>query len=104
LQIVASTKTYLKSESALNTLKRLSQTPDSVQRRNREGTVRQFPSSGGRSRQGEAPRASRRMASGNKRLFAPLRPRSPGLPGTKGSMIAHCLSVKVSQLKIASRF
>ena len=71
LQIVASTNTYSKSGSALNALKTLSQTPPIAQRLNRECTVRQLPSSGGRSRHGAAPRASQRIASRNSRLSAP---------------------------------
>lgn len=104
LQIVASTRTYSKSGSVLNVLKRLSQTPASVQRRNRQCAVRQLPSSGGRSRQGDAVRASQRIASTNSRLSAAVRPRSPCLPGTSGSIRAYCASVRHRLLKIASVF
>ena len=102
LQIVALIRTYSKSGSWLNALKRFSQTPASVHLRNREWNVRQFPNSGGRSRHGLAPRASQRMASATSLLSVPLRPRSPTLPGTRGSMIAHWASVGVRLLKIAS--
>ena len=104
LQMVASTRTYSKSGSLLNALKRLSQTPACVQRRNRQWAVRQLPSSGGKSRQGDAVRASQRTASTNSRLSAAVRPRSPFLPGTSGSIHAHCASVRVRLLKIASVF
>lgn len=53
LQIVASISTYSKSGSRDKTLKRLQNTPASVQRRKRQCTVRQLPSSGGRSHQPE---------------------------------------------------
>jgi len=33
-----------------------------------------------------------------------VRPRSPRLPGTSGSIRAHCASVRVRLLKIASVF
>ena len=92
------------SGSLLNALKRLSQTPACVQRRNRQWAVRQLPSSGGKSRQGDAVRASQRTASTNSRLSAAVRPRSPFLPGTSGSIHAHCASVRVRLLKIASVF
>jgi hypothetical protein len=104
LPMVASTRIYSKSGSALNVLKRLSQTPDSVQRRNRQCAVRQLPGSGGRSRQGEAVRASHRTASTKSRVSVPVRPRSPFLPGTSGSIRAHCVSLEVRLLKIASVF
>ncbi len=104
LQMVASTKTYSKSGSALKVLKKLSQTPDSVQRRNRQCAVRQLPGTGGRSRHGEAVRANQRIASRKSRLSDPVRPRSPFLPGTSGSIRAHCASLKVRLLNIASVF
>ena len=39
-----------------------------------------------------------------RQLSVPVLPRSPCLPGTKGAMIAHCLSVKTRLLRIAARF
>ena len=104
LQIVASTRTYSKSGVALKALKRLSQTPECVQRRNRQCAVRQLPSSGGRSRHGDAVLASQRIASMKSRLSVAVRPRSPFFPGTSGSIRAHCASLKVRLLKIASVF
>lgn len=74
LEMVASISTYSKSGSVLNSLKRRPHTPARDQRRNRVQTLFQCPSSGGRSRQGEAPRASHSTASMNSRLSAPLRP------------------------------
>ncbi len=104
LQMVASIRTYSKSGSALNALKRLSQMPACVHRRNRQCAVRQLPSSGGRSRQGEAVRANHRIASRKSLLSVAVRPRSPFLPGTSGSICAHCASVRVRLLKITSVF
>ena len=104
LQIVASTNTYSKSGSCDKALKRLSHIPASVQRRNRQCTVRQFPSCSGKSRQGDAVRASHRTASTKRRLSVPVRPRSPFLPETSGSIRAHCASLNVRLLKIASVF
>ena len=102
--MVASMSTSSKSGASFNALKRLSQTPARDQRRKRVQTDFQCPGSGGRSRQGVAPRASQRQASTNRRLSAPLRPRSPALPGTNGSIRARCASVRVRLLKIASVF
>ena len=104
LQIVASTRTYSKSGSPLKALKRLSQIPVWVQRRKRQCAVRQLPSSGGRSRQGDAVRASHRIASRKSRLSVAVRPGSPFLPGRRDSIRAHCASVRVRLLKIASVF
>ena len=92
LQMVASTSTYPKPRSARNALKRRAQTPAIVLCRNREGSVRQLPGSGGKSRHGLAPRASHKIASRNNRLSVPVLPRSTCLRGTKGAMIAYCLS------------
>lgn len=95
LQILASTSMNSNSGSRFNALKGLSHRPGSVQRRNRECTVRQLPGAAGRLRQEDALRASQRIASGNKRLSALPRPRSPFQPGTRGSMITRCLSKPV---------
>lgn len=103
-EIVASISTYSKSGSSAKVLKRLSQTPDSTHRRKREWTEYHFPNSGGRSRQGAQHRAIHNTASTNSRLSAPLRPLSVLLPGTSCSIRAHCASLKVLLLKIASVF
>ncbi len=103
-EIVASIMMYSKSGSSAKALKRLSQTPDSVHRRKREWTEVHLPNSGGRSRQGAQLRAIQSTASTNSRLSLPLRPRSVLLPGTSCSIRAHCASLKVLLLKIASVF
>ena len=103
-EIVASIMTYSKSGSCAKALKRFSHTPLSVHRRKREWTVAHFPSSGGRSRHGAQLRAIHSTASTNSRLSSPLRPRSVLLPGTSCSIRAHCASLKVLLLKIASVF
>ena len=100
LSIAAAISTYSKSGSMAMALKRLSHKPTSVQRLNRQCTVRQLLSWAGRSRQGEAVRASHRAASTNSLLSAPLRPRSLFLPGRRGSIRAHCASLRVRLLKI----
>ncbi len=58
-----------------------------VHRRNQVRTACQCPGAGGGSRQGEAPRASQRIASVNGRSSAPLRPRAPALPGSSGPVL-----------------
>ena len=93
-----------KSGSSARVLKRLSHTPPSVRRRNRECTMVHFPNSGGKSRQGEQPRAIQSTASMNSRLSAPLPPRSVLLPGTRFSIRAHCASLRVLLLKTATVF
>ncbi len=103
-EIVASIMTYSKSGSSAKALKRLSHTPDSVHRRKREWIEYHFPNSGGRSRQGAQLRAIHNTASTNSRLSSPLRPLSVLLPGTSCSIRAHCASLKVLLLKIASVF
>ena len=57
---------------------------------------------GGRSRQGEAVRASHSTASTNSRLSAPLRPGTPARAGRCSSIRAHCASLNVLLIKIAS--
>jgi hypothetical protein len=103
-EMVASTSTYSKSGSSARVLKRFAQTPATAQRRNRQCVVCQLPRHGGRSRQSEAVRASHNTASTKSRLSAPVRPLSPGLPGKSCSIRAHCASLKVRLLKIASVF
>lgn len=75
-----------------------------VHRRNQVRTACQCPGAGGGSRQGEAPRASQRIASVNGRSSAPLRPRAPALPGSSGPIRSHRPSVNVRLLKIACGF
>jgi hypothetical protein len=104
LQIVLSIRTYSKSGSALNSLKRLSQTPAIAQRRKRACAPVHLPNSGGRSRQGAAVLASHSTASTKSRLSVPLRPGNPSRPGRCPSIRAHCASVNVRLLKIASVF
>ena len=104
LQIVLSMRTYSKSGSALNSLKRRSQTPAIAHRRKRACAPVHLPNSGGRSRQGAAVRASHNTASTNRRLSSPLRPGNPSRPGRCPSIRAHCASVNVRLLKIASVF
>lgn len=57
LQIVASINTYSRSGSLANSLNRRSHTPEIVQRRTLQCTVRQFPSSGRRSQSKAKPPA-----------------------------------------------
>lgn len=104
LQIVLLMRTYSKSGSALNSLKRRSQTPAIAQRRKRACAPVHLSNSGGRSRHGAAVRASHSTASTNRRLSAPLRPGNPSRPGRCPSIRAHCASVNVRLLKIASVF
>ena len=54
--------------------KKRAQTPAIVQRRNREGPMRQLPGSGGKSRHGDARRASHKIAPRNNRLSVPVLP------------------------------
>jgi hypothetical protein len=104
LQIVLSIRTYSKSGSSAKLLKRRSQTPESAHRRKRAWTPVHLPNSGGRSRHGEAVRASHSTASTKSRLSVPLRPGMPSRPGSCQSIRAHCASLKVRLLKIASVF
>jgi len=67
-------------------------TPARDQRANRWYTLFQFPNCGGRSRHGLPVRAIHSTASTNSRLSAPVRPRSPSLPGKNASMRFHCSS------------
>ena len=102
LQMVLSMRTYSKSGSLANLLKRRSRAPDIAHLRNRACTAVHFPNSSGRSRHGEAVRASHSTASTNSRLSAPLRPGRPTRPGRCSSIRAHCASVRVRLLKTAS--
>ena len=80
LQIVLSMRMYSKSGSALNSLKRRSQTPAITHRRNRACTPVHFPNSGGRSRQGEAVRASQSNRIHKEPVVGAAPPRQPARP------------------------
>jgi hypothetical protein len=102
--MVPSMSAYSKSGSPDMSLKIVSNTPLSAQRRNRLHTEDHFPNSGGRSRQGEPVRTTHRIASKNKRLSAPERPGSPSLPGRSGAIRSHWASLKAKRIKAALHF
>ena len=97
--IVPSIMAYSKSGSPDNALKRISKTPFTAQRRKRRKIEFHRPNSGCRSRQGEPVRAIQRTASRKPRLSSPLRPGSPGLPGSRGPTRSHCASLKIRRIK-----
>ena len=97
--IVPSIMAYSKSGSSDNALKRISKTPFAAQRRKRRKIEFHRPNSGCRSRQGAPVRAIQRTASTKPRLSCPLRPGSPGLPGSRGATRSHCPSLKIRRIK-----
>src|SRR5208282_6654838 len=97
--IVPSIMAYSKSGSPDKALNRISKTPFAAQRRNLRKIEFQSPNSGCRSRQGEPVRAIQRTASRKPRLSSPLRPGSPGLPGSRGATRSHCASLKIRRIK-----
>jgi hypothetical protein len=99
--MVLSRNTSSKSASSDSLAKMACQTPLSAQREKRLKTVFHGPNPAGRSRQGTPVRAIQRTASTNKRLSAPVRPRSPALPCSNGSMRPHWSS-RSSNLGILS--
>lgn len=99
--MVLSRNTSSKSASSDSLAKMACQTPLSAQREKRLKTVFHGPNSAGRSRQGTPVRAIQRTDSTNKRLSAPVRPRSPALPCSNGSMRSHWSS-RSSNLGILS--
>ena len=90
--MVLSRNTSSKSASSQSLAKSACQTPLSAQREKRLNEVFHGPKSDGRSRQGAPVLAIQRTASTNKRLSAPLRPRSPDFPCSIGSIRSHCSS------------
>ena len=82
----------------------VSGTPAIAQRRKWACAPVHLPNSGGRSRQGAAVRASHSTASTKSRLSEPLRMGNPSRLGRCPSIRAHCASVNVRLLKIASVF
>ena len=87
--IVLSRKTSSKSASSQSLAKRVCQTPLSAQREKRLNTVFHGPNPGWRSRQGGPVLAIHSTASTNRRLSAPVRPRSPALPWSIGAICNH---------------
>ena len=71
-------------------------------RRNRLNTEFYLPNCSGRSRHGQPVRAIHSTASTNSRGLGPVRPGSHSRPRQCGAMSAHCVSVKVIRIKIAS--
>src|ERR1700677_504963 len=97
LTMVASTMAYSMSGSSETASNNRFQTPAFAQSRKRVKVLFQWPSEGGRSRQGLPVRAIHNTASTNSRLFFPLRPGSPGLPRQCGSIFAHWASFKTNR-------
>ena len=87
--IVLSRKTSSKSASSQSVAKSVCQIPLSAQREKRRKALFQAPNSGGRSRHGAPVRAIQSTASTKSRLSAPVRPRSPALPCSMGSIRSH---------------
>ena len=87
--IVLSRKTSSKSASSQSLAKMACQTPLSAQREKRLNTEFHGPNPGWRSRQGEPVLAIHKTASTNRRLSAPVRPRSPALPWSIGAIRNH---------------
>ena len=97
LAIVPSMIAYSKSRSPDKLRKTLSKTPFCAQRWKRRKTEFQQPNAGGRSRHGAPVRAIHRTASINRRLSAPWRPGSPGLPASSGAICSHCRSFRTTR-------
>jgi hypothetical protein len=89
LTTVLSIMSASKSWSAPSTFMMPSHLPRLHQRLKRVYVLCQFPSSGGRSRQGEPVRAIHRTASINLRLSVAVTPLSLALPGNIASILAH---------------
>lgn len=87
--MVLSRNTSSKSASSQSMAKSACQTPLSAQREKRLKTVFHGPKLAGRSRHGAPVLAIQRTASTNNRLSAPVRPRSPALPCSIGSIRCH---------------
>ncbi len=102
--MVPSIIAYSKSGSSDKLLKTLSNTPFNAHLRKRWKIEFQFPNSACRSRHGEPVRAIHRTASRNRRLSAPERPGSPGLPGRSGATRSHCSSLNIRRSKAGLRF
>src|SRR5262249_40579698 len=83
---VASSSRYWLSGSAVSESKTFSQTPALAQRAKRWCTVFHLPYRSGRSCQNAPDRSTHKTAFTNKRLSAPVRPRSPGLPGSRSAI------------------
>ncbi len=97
--MVLSRNTSSKSASSHSVANSVCQTPLSAQREKRLNTLFHGPNPGGRSRHGAPVRAIHSTASTNNRLSAPVRPRSPALPCSKGSIRFHW-SLRRSSLAI----
>src|SRR4051812_49100704 len=95
--MVASARAYSISGSSETASNSRCQTSAFTQSRKRVKMLFQWPNEGGRSRQGLPVRTIHSTASTNKRLSVPLRPGSPGLPRQRGSIFAHCASVKTNR-------
>ena len=102
--IVPSIITYSKSGSPDKVVKIFSNSPFNAHRRKRWKTEFHCPNATGRSRHGAPVRAIQSTASRKRRLSAPERPRSPGLPGSSGATRFHCASLNILRLKTALRF
>lgn len=89
---VLSRKTSSKPASSRNTAKTFFHTGLSDQRAKRTCTLFHAPNAAGESRHRLPVCAIHNTASTNRRLFAPLRPRPPGLPCNSGSIRAHWAS------------
>lgn len=87
--IVLSRKTSSKSASSQSLAKRTCETSLSAQRENLLNTVFHGPNAGWRSRHGLPVLAIQCTASTNRRLSAPVRPRSPALPWSIGAIRNH---------------
>jgi hypothetical protein len=95
--IVESIMMYSKSGSSAIAANNRSQTPSLDHREKRTKTLFQLPKLSGRSRQGTPVLASQSIASTNKRLSAPVRPGSLGLPGKCGRIRSHWWSFSISR-------
>ena len=99
--MVLSRNTSSKSASSHSMANRDCQTPLSAHREKRLNAVFHGPKLAGRSRQGAPVLAIQSTASTNNRLSAPVRPRSPALPCSIGSIRNHWSS-RINNLDIPS--
>ena len=94
---VESRNTSSTSASVAHSLKTLSHTPLFCQRAKPRYTLFQGAKSSGRSRHGAPERAIQSTASTNRRLSAAVRPRSPGLPGSRWKIRSHWSSRRLKR-------
>src|SRR3984893_834973 len=104
LMIVPSMSAYEKSGSSDKAWKSLSNTPLSAHRRKRFHTENHFPKQSGRSRHGAPVRTTHNTPSTNRRLFSPLRPGTPFLPGRRGAIRSHWTSDRTVRIKADLHF